>query len=98
MHDELGNHAEEEVLDQTNCETEASPVMAVLQDIKAIALELDITIKVHLIEGLHGNLAGATVLGAVGLLLEVKVILDGTARQLGLLRLAGADGRDDEPP
>lgn len=98
MHDKLGNHASQKVLDEADGETEASPVVAVLHNLEAVTLELDIAVKVHLVEGLHGDLVGATVLETVGLLLEVEVVLNRTARQLGLVRFAGGDGRDDEPP
>lgn len=98
MHDHLGDHAKEEELDKANGEAEAGPVVAVLHDLQTVALEVDVAVKVHLVEGLHGNLARATVLGAVGILLEVEVVLDGATGVAGLLGLAGADGRDGEPP
>ena len=97
VHDELGNHTEEEVADKTNGEAEASPVVAVLHDLEAVALELDVAVKVHLVKGLHGDAVGATVLVAVRLLLEVEVELDGTAGKASLVGLARADGGDDEP-
>lgn len=97
MHDELGNHAREEVSDQANSEAEASPVMAVLHHLETVALEVDLTIEVHLVEGLHGDLVLATVFETVGLLLEVKVVLDASVRESGLVSLPRADGGDNEP-
>lgn len=98
VHDELGNHAQQKVLDETDGEAEAGPVVTVLHNLEAVTLEVDVTVKVHLVEGLHGDLVGATVLETVGLLLEVQVVLDGTARELGLVRLTRGDGGDGEPP
>lgn len=98
VHDELGNHSQQEVLDQADREAEASPVVAVLEDLEAVALEVDVTVKVHLVEGLHGDLVGAMVLETVGLLLELEVVLNGTAGVLGLGGLAGRDGGDNKPP
>lgn len=98
VHDELGNHAQQEVLDQADGEAEASPVVTVLEDLEAVALEVDVTVKVHLVEGLHGDLVGAMVLETVGLLLELEVVLNGTAGVLGLCGLAGGDGGDNKPP
>jgi hypothetical protein len=98
VHDELRNHAQQKVLDQADGEAEAGPVVAVLEDLEAVALEVDVTVKVHLVEGLHGDLVGAMVLLTVGLLLELEVVLDGTAGVLGLGGLAGGNGRDNKPP
>lgn len=98
MHDNLRNHAKEEELDETNGEAEAGPVVAVLHNLEAVTLEVNITIEVHLVEGLHGDLVAATVLEAVGLLLELEVVLDTTVRKANLLILARADGGDDKPP
>jgi hypothetical protein len=98
VHDNLGNHAKEEELDESNGETEAGPVMTVLHGLEAVTLEVDIAVKVHLVEGLHGDLVVATVLDTVGLLLEVEVELDTTVRKADLVVLARADGRDNKPP
>lgn len=97
MHDHFGKHAKKEVLDQANGEAEAGPIVAVLHDLQAVAIEVDITVKVHLVEGLHGDLVFAMVLGLVLGLLEGEVVLDRLARVAGLFVLARADGRDDEP-
>lgn len=97
VHDELGNHAGKEELDQTNGEAEACPVMPVLENLEAVTVEVDVTVKVHLMEGLHGDLVLALVFCLVLRLLEGEVVLDGLARVFGLLVLAGAVGGDDEP-
>lgn len=98
MHDDLRDHAKEEELDEANGEAEAGPVMAVLHNLEAVTLEVNITIKVHLVESLHGDLVVATVLEAVGLLLELEVVLNTTVRKANLLILARADGGDYKPP
>lgn len=98
VHNDLGNHAKEEELDQADSEAEAGPVVAVLHGLEAVALKVDLAVEVHLVERLHGDAAVATVLDTVGLILELQVVLDGTAGQTDLLGLAGADGRDGQPP
>lgn len=98
VHDDLRKHAKEEELQEANSEAEVGPVMTILHNVKAVTLEVDISIKVLLVEGLHGDLVVATVLVSVGLLLEVEVVLDGAAGELNLLGLAGRYGRDDQPP
>lgn len=98
MHNDFGKHAKEEELDQANGESEARPVVAVLESLETVALEVDVTVKVHLVEGLHGDLVVAAVLEAVRVLLEVEIMLDATAREAGLFVLAGAQGGNDQPP
>lgn len=97
MHDDLGNHAEEEVLDQANGEAEVGPVMAELHDLEAVSVKVDVAVKVHLVEGLHGHLVLAMVLGLVLGLLEGEVVLDALARVLCLFVFARADGGDNQP-
>jgi hypothetical protein len=97
VHNDLGNHAKEEKLDEANGEAEAGPVVSVLHNLETVTLEVNIAIKVLLVEGLHGDLLVALVLVSVGLLLEVEVLLDGTAREADLFVLSGGDGRDDQP-
>lgn len=97
MHNHLREGLEQEELDQAHGEAEAGPVVAVLEDLQAVAIEVDVAVKVHLLERLHGNLVLAMVLGLVCRLLEGEIMLDRAAGELGLLRLAGREGRDHEP-
>lgn len=92
MHNDLGNHASEEELDQAESEAEAGPVVAVLQNLKAVTVEVNLAVKVHLMEGLHGDLVLASILGLILGLLEGEVVLDRAAGELGLLILAGGKG------
>ena len=97
MDNHLGNHAEEEVLDQTESETGLGPVVAPFEDVEHVALELDLAIEVLLLESLDGDLLLAVVCIAVLLLVELEVVLDGLARELGLLVLAGRELRGQPP-
>ena len=98
VHDGIRQEDKEEELDQANGEVEVGPVMTVLEDLESIALEVNIAVKVLLVEGLHGDLGLATVLVLVLLLLEVEVVLDTLVGKLDLVIFAGGDGRDGEPP
>jgi hypothetical protein len=71
--------------------------MAVVQHLEGVAVEVDVTIEVHLVEGLHGDLVPAIVLGLVRRLLEGEIVLDRAAGEPGLLVLAGRDARGSEP-
>lgn len=97
VHDNFGDEAGEEELDQADGEAEASPVMAVLENLEGVAVELDIAVKVHLLEGLHGDLVLAIVLGLVLGVLEGQVVLNRAAGKLGLLVLPRGIGGDEEP-
>lgn len=98
MHDQVGNSMCEEELDDANGEAEARPVVAVLEHLQAVSLEVDLAIKVHLVERLNSDLVGAAVLDTVGLGLEVEVVLDALAGEASLVGLAGADVGDGQPP
>jgi hypothetical protein len=88
VHDDLWCELEENELEQAGGEAEAGPVGSVLHDLKAVAVELDIAVKVQVVEGLHWDLVAATILQPVGLVLEGKVVLDRAAGVLDLLILA----------
>lgn len=91
MDNHLGNHAKEEVLDQTKGEAGLRPVVTPFEDIEHVALQLDLTIEVLLLESLDGDLLLAVVGITVLLLVELEVVLNVLARQLGLLVLAGRE-------
>lgn len=97
MNQQFGNETKEEVLVETHGEAEVGPVVTELETLKSIALEVNLTIEVLLVEDLHGNLALAAVGSTVMLAVEVKVVLDRTTSVLGLLVLTGRDGRSNSP-
>lgn len=97
MDQQFRDEAEEEVLVEAHGEAEVSPVVSELQSFKSVALEINLSIEVLFVEDLHGNLALAAVSGTVMLAVEVKVVLDGATSILGLLILAGRNGRSDGP-
>lgn len=97
MNNHLGDEAKKEVLDQSKGEAGLGPVMAPFENLQHIAVEVDLAVKVLLLESLNGNELLAVVSIAVFGLVEFEVVLDGFARKLRLLVLAGGKlGR--EPP
>lgn len=90
VHDDFGHHASKEEPEERQSEAEVGPVVTVLHDLEGVAVEVDIAVKVLLVEGLHGDLAAAVVLGAVGLLVELEVVLNRGTRVASLLVLAGS--------
>ena len=92
MHDNFGDHAEKEVLENVDGEPEVRPVVAVLHDLETVAVKVDITVKIQLVESLHRDFDLAMVLGLVAGLLEGEVVLDRAAGMPCFLVLARADG------
>lgn len=92
MHDDLGGKGEENELEQAQGEPEACPVMSVLQHLQGVTIEVNITIKVHVVEGLHGNLAVPSVLDLILFFLECEVVLDRATWQSNFVVLARTHG------
>ena len=97
MHDDLWSELEEDELEQADSEAEVGPVGSVFEDLETVAVELNIAVKVHVVEGLHWDLALAAVLELVGLVLEGEVVLNWASWESGLLVLAWAHARHDKP-
>ena len=97
VHNDLGHHAGKEKPEEGQSEAEVGPVVTVLHDLKSVAVEVDITVEVLLVEGLHGDLAAAVVLCAIGLLVELEVVLNGGTGVASLLVLAGSVARGNGP-
>ena len=97
MHDNFRDEAKEEELEQTHGKSKACPVMPVLQDLQAIAIELNFTIKVHVVESLHRNFVPSAVLDLIRLVLEGKVMFDWASGKSGLFILARSEHRMKQP-
>jgi hypothetical protein len=66
--------------------------MSIFHDFQTIAIEVHLTVKVHIVEGLHWNLVPASILELIGLILECKVVFDGAAWNCDFFSLAGTEG------
>lgn len=97
MHDDLGNHAEEEVLAKADSEAEACPVVSILQDFEGIPVEVNVAVEVHLVESLNGDLVLAMVLLLICRLLECEIVLNRSTGIFGLLVLSWTESRDSQP-
>lgn len=97
VHDNLWHHASQEEPEQADSETEVGPVVAVLHDLQCVTVEVDLAIKVLLVEGLHGDLVAAVVLGLVFGTVEGEIVLNWCTGVLGLLVLAGSVSRSNGP-
>jgi hypothetical protein len=71
--------------------------MSVFHYFQAIPIEVNLAIKVHVVECLHWDLVPSTVLEFVGLILECKIVFDRAAWNSGLFILAGTEGRCEIP-
>ena len=97
VHDDLGHHTSKEEPEERQSEAEVGPVVAVLHDLESVAIEVDIAVEVLLVESLHGDLAAAVVLCAIGLLVELEVVLNGGTGVASLLVLAGSVAGSNGP-
>jgi hypothetical protein len=97
VHNNLGREVEEDEFEQADGKSEAGPIMSVLQNLQTIAIELDVAIKVHVVESLHRNLVPTAVFNLVGFILEGEIVLDRTSRKSGLFILARSEGRCECP-
>lgn len=84
-------------LEQVPGEGEAGPVVAVFQDLKHVAVEVNQAVQVHFRKGLHGDLVPSAPFRTVFVALEGDVVLNGTARELHFLVGARAEGRGVGP-
>lgn len=94
---QFGDKAQKEVLVETHGEAEIGPVVSKFHALESIALEVHLAIEVFLVENLHGDLALASVGGAVMVAVELKIVLHGTTSILGLFGLAGRNRRRHGP-
>lgn len=97
VHDDLWSKLEQDKLEQADGESEVDPVGSVLENLETVAVELNIAVKVHVVEGLHWDLVPSAVLEFVGLVFESEVVLDWASWKSDLLVLARAHARHDVP-
>lgn len=97
MHNDFRGELEENELEQADGESEAGPVGTVLEDLEAVAIKLDIALKVHVVESLNWDLGPSTVLELIGVILEGEVVLDWATRKFHFLILARAESRVEVP-
>ena len=97
MHDYFRSEGEENMFKETGSESEAGPVVSIFHHLQAITVEINLTIKVHIVECLHRNLVLASVLQPIGLVLERKVMLDWTSWESDFLIFARSHGRYHAP-
>lgn len=71
--------------------------MTILQNLQTIALEINQSLEIKLMEGLHRNLGSARVLFLKILSLEGKIMLNWLSRKLGLVIFARGVARGDGP-
>lgn len=97
VENDLGNHGEEEKLEQRPGEVEGHEVMSVLEDLKSITSHRNLASKVELMESLVRDLVVARVLLGERGIVELEVVLNRSARELAVSVDSGRNGRDDSP-
>jgi hypothetical protein len=97
VHNDLGCKLEEDKFEQAQGESEGRPVVSVLHHLQRVSVEVNIAIKVHIVECLHWDLVGSSILELVGFILEGEVVFDWTTWNCGLFILAGTERRGEVP-
>jgi hypothetical protein len=97
MHDHLGHHSKQEEFEETERETETSPIVAVFHYVETIAFEVNLAVEIHLMECFHRYSVLARVSDSVVAIMKVQVLLHGSARVPGLFVLTGRYGGSDGP-
>lgn len=96
VEDDIGNEVEKNVAEVVGSELEERPVVALLHDCKDITLDVDLAVKVGVVESLHGHLPVAVLLAELALL-DGVVVANGTVGQSSLLVDAWAKLGHDDP-
>ena len=97
VQNDIRREGEEDIAEQVPGEVERCPVVAVLHDVKAVTVEVNVAAEVYLEESLHRNLLAAAEPGTVGLLLEGEVVLHWAPWKLDLLINSRAVSGHDRP-
>jgi hypothetical protein len=85
VHNHFRHHSSKEEPEEREGKAEAGPIVAVFHNLKTVTVELDVSVKVHLVECLHRNPVPATVFEPVALVLEREIVLNRCTRVASLL-------------
>lgn len=97
VHDDFRRKLEEYELEQAQGKPEACPIVSVLEYLQCIAIEVNLSIEIHVVESLHGDLVASAILGLICGILEGKVVLDRAARERDFFSLPRTEGRSQVP-
>lgn len=97
VEEHVWGEGKEDEMEERPREGEAGPVMAILHDVEAVAVKLNITTKVHFVKRLHWNLVVASPFPAVVFLLKSDIVLDRAAGKLDLIVDTRRVGRGHSP-
>ncbi len=97
MHNHFWHHPCQEKLVQSNGEPKACPVVSIFKDFQTIAVEINVTVKVHLKECPHWYLVFAPIFHAISIVMKCKVMLDRAARKSSFLVFARSESGHDSP-
>ena len=78
-------------------ESERSPIVSVLHDLENISLEIDLSIKEFVVEGLHGDLLACICVLLEVTVLEVDIVRNGFTGQSDFLIDSRANSGHESP-
>lgn len=97
MHKNFRYHAGEEEPVEAEGESEAGPIMPILHHLKRIAVEVNIPVKVLLVEGLHRDSRFSAILLLVLRFAKGEVVFNGESRKFRLFILAWGEAGGRHP-
>lgn len=97
MHNDLRDHPHQEKSEETQGKFPIRPVMPVFHNLQSIALEVDLSVKIHLMERLHRDLDLAMIPRSILLVVKMQIVFHGTTRVSCFFVLPWRNGRGDVP-
>lgn len=85
MHDYLWHHTSKKISEQAECEPEVCPIVSIFHHFQGITFEVDGSIEVHFVKGLHWYLALAMVFRSIPFAVELQVMLHWSTWESSLL-------------
>lgn len=96
VEDDIGNEVEKNVAEVVHSELEARPVVALLHNIEDVTVDVNLAVKVGVVEGLHGHLLVLPLLTELGVL-DGVVLAQGAVGKSSLLVDTGPILAGDNP-
>lgn len=97
MHDQLWQHACQEVTQQAPGEPETGPIMSILQSVQGITFKIHFSREVLLIKGLHRYLCFSTIPILISLGMKVQIMLYWKTWIFDLLGLSRSHTGSNDP-
>jgi len=97
VHNNFWDKAKKYMVEEAKSKSEAGPVMSIFHNLQTVSIEIHLSIKVHGIERLHGNLILSAVLSLIGRIFESQVVFNWATWESSFLVLARSEHGCESP-